>query len=154
MACTVHPLAVYNLLYVGIPELYSVLKLNLEEYGVSSRLKTGGFLFRNLSIQSLSCCKDSLRNWSSSDSSCRTKPLEPPRRTLTNIKTCKSIKIPLCITRFLLKAYFTRQWACMNQRTWKLYQQEPSYWQVCPYCRGFEWGTGHSVGLGLTTSSS
>ena len=110
MTCSVHPLALRNLLYVVIPELYSVLKLNLEEFDVSSRLKAPGFLLRNLSIHSLSCCKDSLRNWSSSDSSCSMKPLEPPRRTLTNIKICKSIKIPLCVTHFLLEAYCARQW--------------------------------------------
>lgn len=110
MTCSVHPLALRNLLYVGIPELYSVLKLNLEEFDVSSRLKAPGFLLRNLSIHSLSCCKDSLRNWSSSDSSCSMKPLEPPRRTLTNIKICKSIKILLCVTHFLLEAYCARQW--------------------------------------------
>ena len=106
----VHPLAVYYLLYVGIPELYSVLKLNLEEFDVSSRLKAPGFLFRNLSIHSLSCCKDSLRNWSLSESSCSMNPLEPPRRTLTNIKICKSIKIPLWGTCFMLGAYFAREW--------------------------------------------
>lgn len=46
--------------------------------------------------------------------------------------------------------------ACIHQWSSKLYQQEPSYWQVCPYCRGFEWGTGHrevpwssSLGFGL-----
>jgi hypothetical protein len=107
--CTVcwHTWAV---LYVGIPELYSVLKLNLEELGVSSPLRAPGFLFRNLSIHSLSCCKDSLRNCSSGESSCSMKPLEPPRRTLTNITICKSVKIPLCVTCFLLEGYFARQW--------------------------------------------
>lgn len=46
--------------------------------------------------------------------------------------------------------------ACLHQWTLKLYQQEPSYWQICPYCRGFEWGTENrgiprssSLGFGL-----
>jgi hypothetical protein len=88
-------LVVHNLLHVGIPELYSVLKLNLEELDVSSLLKAPGLLFRNLSIHSLSCCKDSLRNWSLSESSCSMKPLDPPRRTLTNIKIHNSKQLSL-----------------------------------------------------------
>lgn len=56
--CYLHPQA----MYVATPELYSVLKLNLEESDVSRLLRAAGLLLRNLSIHSLSCCKDSLRN--------------------------------------------------------------------------------------------